>query len=363
MKKLILSLVALFVATMSFAQSELIATLTHEGKTKIFKNNTALQEALKVAQDGDIITLSEGQFFAGEITKNVTLRGMGMSVNKSEDNGHGSTVVTQTVKINIPADAKGKLRIDGVYFRDSLQYYSDIKNAMFEKCRFNTIRYVSTSDTQFGKLSDCTFLHCRVANSMNISQDSHVSFHNSVVRNPQNAEKLNSNFEFLNCVVLLTTYWTLDNGNKYYYGQAVKNSVYRNCIIKAGLIGTATSEQINSALSSTCTVTYCYGNMSNSSWDRNVFQNLDAIANTTNKVVNWNSSWIDYSDTSQYIISDEIKAKYLGSDGTVAGIHGGSMPYTEDPVRPRLLKVQTSTRTTSKGILPVRIDAKDSYGN
>lgn len=359
MKKLILSLVALFVATMSFAQSTLVATLTHTdtGIVSIFTNNTALQQALKAAKDGDIISLSTGQFFAGEITKNVTLRGVGMNENKSSDNSHGSTVVTQTVKINIPSDAKGKLRLEGVYFRDSLQYFSDLKNATFEKCRFNTIMYVSPSETQFGKLSDCTFLHCRVAKCMIISKDSHVSFHNSVVCNPCNAEQLNSNYEFLNCVVLLTSSWTLKNGNKYNYAQVVKNSVFRNCIIKAGCLSVNTDDQINSALSRTCTVTYCYGCMGSG---HNVFRNLDAIANTTNKFVDWNSSWIDYSDTNQYTMSEENKAKYPGSDGSVVGIHGGALPYSEDPIRPKILNVLVGKRTTSTGYLPVQIQAQDA---
>lgn len=358
MKKLILSLVALFIATMSFAQSTLVATLTHTdtGTVSIFTNNTALQQALKAAKDGDIISLSTGQFFAGEITKNITLRGVGMNENKSSDNSHGSTVVTQTLKINIPSDAKGKLRFEGVYFRDSLQYFSDLKNATFEKCRFYTFRYRSPSETQSGKLSDCTFLHCRVANSITISKDSHVSFHNSVVCNPFNVEQLNSNFEFLNCVVRFTFTWTVGS-NKYCYAQAVENSVYRNCIIKANLTGTGTDSQINSALSNTCTVTYCYGCMDNG---YNVFRNLDAIANSTNKVVNWDSSWISYSDTNQFNLSAESKAKYLGSDGTEVGIHGGALPYSEDPIRPKILNVLVGKRTTATGYLPVQIQAQDA---
>lgn len=358
MKKFLLAFALLVLTTMSYAQSTLVATLTHTdtGTVSIFTNNTALQQALKAAKDGDIISLSTGQFFAGEITKNITLRGVGMNENKSSDNSHGSTVVTQTLKINIPSDAKGKLRFEGVYFRDSLQYFSDLKNATFEKCRFYTFRYRSPSETQSGKLSDCTFLHCRVANSITISKDSHVSFHNSVVCNPFNAEQLNSNFEFLNCYVRLFTWWTVGN-NKYYYGQAVENSVYRNCLIVCN-----TSD--HGSLSKTCTVSYCVGYSTGNT--ASVFNFIDAVSNSTNKncspVVFRPSLRIDdgYSDTNQYVLTDEAKAKYLGSDGTEVGIHGGALPYSEDPIRPKILNVLVGKRTTSTGYLPVQIQAQDA---
>lgn len=72
MKKLIVSLFVLLCTTMSFAQTSLLATLSHEGSISTYYGSSALKEALEKATDGDAITLSAGQFLAANITKNVT---------------------------------------------------------------------------------------------------------------------------------------------------------------------------------------------------------------------------------------------------------------------------------------------------
>ena len=46
MKKLFFTMVALVVATMSYAQSSQIATLSHEGSISTFYGNSALKEAM-----------------------------------------------------------------------------------------------------------------------------------------------------------------------------------------------------------------------------------------------------------------------------------------------------------------------------
>ena len=58
MKKLFLSLIAVIVGTMgSYAQSDLIATLTHGSSLTTFPGATALSEAYTAAAEGDVITL------------------------------------------------------------------------------------------------------------------------------------------------------------------------------------------------------------------------------------------------------------------------------------------------------------------
>ena len=62
MKKLFLSLVALVMATMSYAQSKLVATLTHGDKVTMYDGASAFKKAYNAAQSGDVITLSGGSF-------------------------------------------------------------------------------------------------------------------------------------------------------------------------------------------------------------------------------------------------------------------------------------------------------------
>ena len=77
MKKLFLSLVALVMATMSYAQSTLVATLTHGDEIKMFYGAYALQQAHNAAANGDVINLSGGALQSVNIKKALTIRGAG----------------------------------------------------------------------------------------------------------------------------------------------------------------------------------------------------------------------------------------------------------------------------------------------
>ena len=82
MKKFFVSLVMLLSlsAASVFAQSSLIATLSHEGEITAFYGADALKEAHEAAAHGDAITLSSGAFHATDITKAITLCGAGMQM-------------------------------------------------------------------------------------------------------------------------------------------------------------------------------------------------------------------------------------------------------------------------------------------
>lgn len=354
MKKILSLLFSLMVASVMLAQSSLVVTVSNGTIVKTFQGYTALTEALKVAGNGDVVTMSNGQFFGGEITKNITLRGVGMSDSNAEGNVHGTSVISGTLRINIPETETGRLRMEGVYLNDSLHYCTKISNAMFEKCRFNTIRPKSN-----GVLDQCNFLHCRIAGHILLENNCHVAMANCVVWGPCNAGKTNSGFDFRNCIVSFPFTWNV-NGNTYYNGQAVTYSTYRNCIIN-----THTGSAGNGQLSSTCTATYCVGSYF-------AFRNLTDICKSTCWVVSSGDSnsvgfafksgtnGRDYSNTEKFILTDDAKKKYIGSDGTEVGLYGGSLPYDENPVRPRLLKVTVAKNTDENGYLPVYIQAKDA---
>lgn len=357
MKKILSFLIALMTASLMMAQSSLVVTVSNGTIVKTFQGNTALTEALKVAGNGDVVTMSNGRFFGGEITKNITLRGVGMSDSNAEGNVHGTSVISGTLRINIPETETGRLRMEGVYLSDSLHYCTKISNAMFEKCRFNTFRQKGD-----GVLNLCNFLHCRIAGNITLAADCKVSMSNCVVWGPCNAEKSNSGFEFRNCIVSFPFTWTVGD-NKYYRAGAVQNSTYRNCIINTQEGSSYNTHQI----SNSCTVTYCVGNYY-------AFINLTDICKSTCWIVGTGGSTstnlgaifktstngIDYSNNEKFILTDAAKTKYIGSDGTEVGLYGGSLPYDENPVRPQLLKVTVAKSTDENGHLPVYIQAKDA---
>ena len=135
MKKFFLSLVALIVsATAMFAQSSMLATLSHEGNISTFYGATALRDAHNAAAHGDIITLSSGTFVSVNITKAITLRGAGCEINTELQ--IEPTVITGDFTIKIPNDVTQRLTIEGIYHNDFLYYQNNLKNATFIKNRF-----------------------------------------------------------------------------------------------------------------------------------------------------------------------------------------------------------------------------------
>ena len=117
MKKLFsLALLALMmVASKSFAQSSLLATLSHEGEISTFYGANALKDAHEAAAAGDAITLSSGTFVATNITKPITLRGAGMEVDSI--NNIAPTIITGNFEINVTNTDNAKLTIEGIYHK------------------------------------------------------------------------------------------------------------------------------------------------------------------------------------------------------------------------------------------------------
>ena len=110
----------MMIATVSFAQNHLVATLTHEGTVKNFYGASALQEAHETATHGDIINLSSGTFTATNITKAITLRGAGMDSDSIMN--REPTCIAGSFTINITDEISTNLTIEGIYNNGHVQY-------------------------------------------------------------------------------------------------------------------------------------------------------------------------------------------------------------------------------------------------
>lgn len=361
MKKLIVSLFVLLCTTMSFAQTSLLATLSHEGSISTYYGSSALKEALEKATDGDAITLSAGQFLAANITKNVTLRGAGMSVRTDSIYSHEATIVQGAFEI-VPTDSTtGRIIVEGVYFTSDITYKGLVRNPLFMKSRFSTVK-----SGDGGRLVNATLIHCRVAYGFGLADNSNACFVNSVVLDPYNVGKKGSNFEFDNCVVFFFGGTDIDPSNgagTRYYASKVIDSYYKNCMIMANAyIGDSNS---NYRIPYSCTAINCVGCSSygfSSDKYNNIFYNLSS-KNTTNKNVAKPSDVLKtggftYNDSEKYELTDEAKTRYLGTDGKQIGIYGGSLPYEEDPTTPQITKCNVAAKSTADGKLSVDIEVK-----
>ena len=348
MKKFFFSLVAAtMAATASVAQSSLLATLSHDGTISTFYGTTALKDAFAKAESGDAITLSAGQFQAVNITKAITLRGAGMNSRNDSIISHEATVVQGNFTVNIPDSLSGRLITEGIYFNSNMTYEGKLNNVLFMKSRFQSIKGGNSAT-----LVNSSFIHCRIAGGITLTNNSNANMINCVVWEPNNKDATGSNFEFDNCVVRMGT------------GANVISSYYKNCVIMVNAYNAGNS-YTGDAIPSSCMATYSVG-MSGfgqlNDYYNNIFTNIWSKSTTNVNVAKpsdvFKTGGFGYNNVEQFALTDTAKAKYLGNDGKEVGIYGGSLPYEEDPTTPQITKCNVAAKSTADGKLSVDIEVK-----
>lgn len=303
----------------TFAQSSLMATLSHDGQISTFYGASALQQAHAAADHGDVITLSSGSFARVDITKAVTIRGAGMEV----DTVHAiePTVITENFKIDIADSVTNILTMEGIYHNQKIEV-ANLKNAMFLKCRFYDF-----SDAYSGSpvMKDLNFINCRIANAFKGSANASASFINTVAKGITSHGT--GHYSLVNSIV---------------FGSNVQNSEFKNCIL-ANISARTDNSYFNNLFI-----------ISNSNA-------LNSISNTTNVRVDVDDTRIsnlmgDYSDSNPYTLTEEAKNIVKGTDGTEVGIYGGNIPYDATPTNPRITKFEVAPNTTADGKLSVDIE-------
>lgn len=350
MKKLILSLIAVAVGTLSsFAQSDLVATLSHGSSLSTFSGMDALSEAYAVAEEGDVITLSPGVFNAVNIEKAITVRGAGMQ--PMESNGYVVTQITGAMTITVPDDASSVLTLEAVNPLAGVNIYgNNLAPINVMKCRFeNNVEGYGISMNAVS----CIFV-TRLGASINSSNkyNTTLNCYNCVITSATAAgirESYLAKIVANNCIVL-----TNDDYVPY--------CSFTNCIIS--------SFDSNAELPQTCNAHNCVGiNL----WSTpNCFQN---IVDPTNVMVEGtsttacasvfktyipakvNSNVVPPAFTETFELTETAAATYLGDDGTQVGIYGGTTPFNPTPTNPQVKKF-TVNSTTEGDQLKVKINVE-----
>lgn len=326
MKKIIVSLVAVVAATLSYAQSSMLATLSHEGEISTFYGQGALKAAHAAATHGDIITLSSGSFNAVNITKAVTIRGAGMAVDSTAQTE--PTVITGDFIISIPDDVTERLTLEGIYNNFTVSVGGNLKNATFLKNRFNKIDYYDG-----GTATNLTMIHCRVSNVIDPYNNWTVSCVNCII-NGMNASS-NNNFEFLNCVVR----------NDYFDQSSIGTSSFKNCVL------VLTQESYNYILSTSAVAYNCIG-IGMSTLFNNIPNNTNIMKSYADVFKTYTGT---YSDSQNFDLTETAKTTFIGIDGTEVGIYGGNMPFSPTPTNPQITKCNVAAKSTADGKLSVDI--------
>lgn len=345
MKKLFLSMVAVMMAaTAMYAQSSMLATLSHDGEISTYYGATALRDAYNASQHGDIITLSSGSFTAVNIEKALTIRGAGMQVDTVAKTY--PTVISGDFSISIPDSIEQRLTMEGLYSNFTITVKGTLKNSSFLK---NKLR-LFTADKTTARMKNLTFIHCKISSGIRLPSESSASLVNCYILDPYSYSDTSSNFEFTNCIIYAKGghYTVFDQGSRSMTLNTIKSSTFNNCIIYANY-GSSSYDVINSS----CTAYYCVGKSSYS-----IFGN---IPNTTNTKISDLSSLFKtftgtYNDNETFELTDEAKTKYKGGDGTEVGIYGGNLPYNPTPTNPQITKCNVASKSTADGKLSVDIE-------
>lgn len=338
MRKFFLSLVVMLVASVftgnAFAQGSLLATLNHEGTISTFYGATAWKQAHDAAVNGDVVTLSSGNFVAVDITKAITVRGAGMGLDTTA--GIEPTIITGDFKINIADAGSYRLTLEGIYSNHTITYLNAV-NPLFLKCRLKEFSYYGNGYSNVCVLKDASFIHCRIVDGLSLLKDCSASCVNSVIQDPYSYSSSTSNFEFTNCCL------RGDMGR-------VSSSSFKNCIISDN----SNDHYINSS----CTAYNCVCLTAN-----NYFR---YITNATNKSLTdytaffktYTGADLEKLDSETFELTDEAKTKYLGTDGTEVGIYGGNLPFDPTPSNPQITKCNVASKSTADGKLSVDIEVR-----
>lgn len=325
MKHLVTLLLTVIISTvlnLLSAQTNEVAILSHEGNITTFNGGNGLRDAVAAAVEGDIITLSAGNFIATDIAgKKLTIRGAGM------DPDNNPTIVTGDIYIT----CKTAENVDNVM--------------TIEGCLFTGYVFLDrgTSPLQSNNIH---FIKNRFANMVKAAYANNITFTNCFIYSC-NTYNYSSMFTYINSVI----------ENK---GSETTLSAYYNCVIKGSYI-TPTNHKF-----SNCIIVANYPNSiyldasSQASGSIYIGNSTDFFKNSlssTNRSFGTDTQ-VFKEGTTTYELTEENAANWLGTDGTQVGIYGGALPFDPTTSNPQISKFNVASKTTADGKLSVDIEVK-----
>ena len=326
MKKVLLSLVAMMVATMSFAQETVVASLSHEGETTMFYGLTALVKAAENAQSGDVINLSRGIFTATTIKVGITLRGAGID---SDD----PTYLNGNLHIEIPADDPNHFTMEGIICNNEMSMRGTFSTPQIVKCKLKSGFTTKTITDDINIL----VVNSKVLDHFNVGGVCRASLINSYMDCVSFYD--DAHFMGLNCVL-----WK-DRVD------LLHHSVWKNCIFFSG-------RSYSEALPTDSECTNCVA----VNYSGDPFRNLTIKPGCSRAT--YAEAFKDftgtYTDEQTFELSDEAKANenFKGTDGTEVGLYGGPQPFNLTLSYPLISKMEVSEKTDDKDQLEVTIEVK-----
>ena len=322
MKKLFFSLALLCLSTVSYAQNTLVGTLTHGEDITMYYGIYALKNAYDAAVDGDVINLSGGDFQAVNITKAITLRGVGI------DNVHPTTI-SNDFDINTASEGDLRFSMEGIKCNNTISV-KGVSNPYLIKCCFGNLWISNASQ-------NVMFVNCKITWGLYVIENSSCQLLNSYIAN-YNVWDDGSKGSTLNCILEVANYYDFTN---------YVNTQFLNCILYClrGFEGTAIP---STSIATNCVAIGMPNCFNNSQYNPNCYH-----ASFQEVFKEFTGT---YSDTETFELTETAKALFLGTDDTQVGLYGGLMPYSSTPSYPQITKMNVANKTTADGKLSVDIE-------
>lgn len=309
MKKLFSIMAVLWIAIISLsavAQTTQLATLQHQDQVSIYYGAAALKQAVAAAADGDVITLSSGQFDAPTFDKELTVRGAGMGI--VEAPGYSIPTI-----INGNCSPKTKLTFESIYFNGQLSISYDTK---IIKCKVKEF-YCNDSRPQLQIISS------DILKLTNFSS-AQVTAINSIFNNDIISNYSEFRGSFTNCI------WI-----EAYKGKILANYTFTNTIIKQE------STIFDTGFAA-------YNCLVIGAAPKNFPTATNLIRSDLTTVFKEDGYWE---------LLDEFKT-FATTDGKEVGIYGGNLGFSQTPNNPQITKFSVAPRTSADGKLSVEIEVE-----
>lgn len=336
MKKIILLLVAIALTSAKMMAEGLTATLQQGETMTAFYGVNAFVDAYNAAEDGAVITLSEGRFNdVSSIEKSITVIGnMAFDVE-----GYEKTYLANDRSVTINAD---NVTLEGIYWSSSYSLIlGNISNCHIRRCRIgNRLSYVSNT-VHTNTLIDQCVINCEAA----MPTSRNYCLKNSTIGYFASSSSSEHIAYITNCYICVFAVYYNSNCVQPY-------AIYKNCVLGMNMnYNTNSSRSLYSP--SEFYNNYFYRITSYSYYTNCTYKESfsNGCLNNGNTNSGDKSVYVSNPYTGNYIINS---FNQTGDDGTPVGITGGSgfSPY---PSIPRVTSKQIDSRTDSQGKLNVKI--------
>ena len=320
-----------------------VATLQHGNQTMVFYGIDAFKQAYEAAADTlDVITLSGGEFnVPNPISKSLAIYGAGCE--NDTITGAQRTQLNGSIYLE-PADVvdddgyttKAGRRVNGVHIEGVCLPYDNIFANSNNNVPIYNLSIVKCDTRGIFFYVDC--YDCVVRQSITYAITSNNNYaHNLLVSNCYLGYN-GTYFEFATPSTIFIDHNVIRPYN--ISGNAAFR--YTNNIVYQGLpIGSEASNNI---------FIDNYGNSTTNTEDGSWYN------------MRGQGVWADENEDGTYAAykTYELKypARYIGTDGTVIGLHGGVYAWNKTPVIPRITECNIDTKDVNNGTLKVSIKAE-----